>query len=1634
MTSSEDFEPLNLSLEEVQSISRMVAKAIVESGEIVVDVSTAVVPEDQITRLVNLDVIASSAHGITDVLGQIADWFRSVISSVSSWIVNSINSFVSFVRDSIISNLGNLWLNIQSALGRAVSDVASRIASAASSITAALQTAISSVASAIAGLPATISSMISSAISGVMSAISGVASAISGAASSIMSSISYVGSSITSAISGMIGAITSAISNVASLMSSIASSMLSALSSIGSSIMSAISNIPSLITGVGSSIMSAISGVLSAVTSAISGVVSAVTSAISGVGKTILDALSGLGRQIIDFVSSGVKWISDYLSSIGKTIIDGVSSGVKWIVDSLSSIGKTIIDGVAATYRFLADVGKRIIDGLAGVGKWLNDVVNFLVSSFQDISMKVGAGFARISEAFTGFVNAILRVPEMIVAGFSKIGEWIWSALPEWFRSGVTAIGDFFKGVWEGLKDLISDPVGWFYKNVVEPVLGFLEWLWGGLQAVWSWIMNALSSFAKWLWEGVLELGKAIVSLIWGSITSIIDFFKELGEAISKALIKPIKDFFTGLIRPVRDYMKEMIERIATGKSEGEIAELMGMFMLVASTQFTFRMIAQALYWLGDLTDGIKVLPNVAIKILGAGGEATVEIPLKFGAVIKHLAAEFREYPDTLMRGFFYGLAIWYTQPFVRLLNSLWRNMIPIELPQVPTIIEYARRTLPHPESKKIIESAKKLMALYGYSDEALKWYFQPANEMYITVTDRFLTERKIPLSLIYYLPSPSDVATMMVRDIFHTVEDFQRLYLASGMDKDVGALYYFLRFRYPPPERLWQFTVRGVSGLLWATLPEDEKREIEEEAKPIGAFMPVAPVELNFKAKELMAAFKTYMKWHDMARFSWIKGFPSDNMIYVDTLADIPTKIDQRWMIKWGIYEQLSAKGVTYSSPVSDFVYKYVEGAPTSKIVMDIANFCRTLQATGLHPHWVPVTAVAEVMNALTEERTMLRTGFVNLFKEGFWDLKAIERLLAGFIVASFKVAYFDVNTMSWSERWVNHPVMYLPPERKLIELRALMDRALDILREVQKDLAVGYQEHIVLTYDEFKEKLSGVIERVNKFFAEDYKQITGSELPAEMRLSFVEAYYKPYVESLEIWREVHTVRRIRMWTQRWLGWLMYRVATGAVTRSDVARFVDVVARYSRLTEAEKAFLRDVMDLMYRIAVRDYAVSPQQLATISEYVVVPAELIEACFEAKLIPEEWREIWRQYISIRPMVDDVKALINAYRRALLYVKVPPELEKQVLALANEVGYTERELSIIGLRVQLEELITSSKEFLPSPSTLAALAEYVQLPEEMIRKALEARRVPPEWIDVWVAYIRSKPLKSDVKSLLSAYIRALRRNVVAKEELEAFIKSLPRYGFSDDEVDLIAKRVQLEELIAESAEYVPTPSMLASLVEYVPEAREFFEDVMAARRVPKKWQEIWAKYIDVRPIVDDLKRYLSRAEALYSRFMIKKADFERILSEVADYLGYTKKEEELLMKVTEFERYRNAWIELIGTVDRLVALSEYSPRASKFALAKVNEMIDALPIPPADKQELKAMWEEYIRNRPVKSEARTYVTQLINAYVEGLVTQADLYKEFENMKKWGFSDVEIEFYKAQAEVRRARKLKVPLVYGE
>jgi phage-related protein len=1309
--------------------------------------------------------------------------------------------------------------------------------------------------------------------------------------------------------------------------------------------------------------------------------------------KTLPAFFSGITDFFTKTLPTYIGSISDFFTKTLPGLFKGVSDGIQNFVSLLANLptrAPELVLGIAqAVYTNLI---KPMYEGIK----------TFIIDPVQSAMKEISKGMGSFSLTFQGFANALANLP-------TWFKEYLVAPLTDWFEENflvkvkdhepvyttdpevvVAYPKDYYASsplaraipVLPDLK-VFSDPFKWLMEKVIAPFSGWLgqvggkiweglNWLWGAVvstfQGIAKAVWDAVTGFASWLWDSVTKAFQSMGQTLLGGVMGIL-------SSIGEALVKGLKTIAQGLEKvatlgadviggtltsiastvfsPIygafatqfRNQVKGITEKFTKHSTPEEDIQYLfeGMGLIVAEVIGAHYMgfgVSQALHALASFCDELRPTPQVLLE--GEGGCALE--PLGLGArlrsllgfvlslgwhikpsyLFREMAKDVRELSDGFTRGLMYGLTIWSTNPIVRLMNVAMRDALVIELPTLDMMQEIVRRHMPRKEFADVLEDYRTILKLYGYRTSIIDWL--TSKDLMIEVTDRFGTKRTVPISLLYELPSASDVATMMVRDIFASLDDFQRLYSARGMHPDVGALYYFLRFRYPPPERLWQFTVRGISGLLWTTLPDAEKSDVEKEVRSIGALMPVAPVSMNFQADTLMTAFKTYMKWHDYFRGAWIQGFTSDNLIYIDTLAEVPTKIEQRWMVKWGIYELLSAKKVTYQSPVRDFASKVLEDASASGITMDLTNFSRTVLGTGLHPDWVPVTAVAEAMNALTEERTALRAGFMGLFKEGFYGLGALETLLSGFIKASFQVAYFDMAGLQWRTGWVNMPVAYLPPERKLIELRSLMDRSLDILREVQRDLSNAYQEFIVWDYNEYKSRLSSVISEVNGFYASDYEKITGARLPDELKLAFVEDYYRPYVNALKVWRDVFTVRRIRMWTQRWLGWVMYRVAYAGVRREDFQALATYVSERAKLTPEEKDFIQSVMEIMYGIA--------------------------------------------------------------RRGV------------------------------------------QEEYMPTPSTMATLSEYMTLPLDLVQKALADRGLQEPWLGIWLTYVRVRPIKADARALLSTYVRAFRYGAVTKEALDAYVKSLPNFGFTPVEIDLISRSVDLEAQILEAREYVPTPMTLATLCEYLPEARQFYEDVARARRIPKEWHELWARYIDIRPLVDDIKRYVSRAEDLYVRFMTKREDFEKVLKEASGFLGYTPKELEFLEKVTEFERYSNAWRELIGSVERLVSLSEYSPRASSYALGKLYAMIDALPLPDAEKRDLKTMWEEYIRCRPVKEEAKLYVTQLINLYVDGLISDADFRRELQEMSKWGFSKDELMFYEAQAVLRRARKLRIPV----
>jgi phage-related protein len=1592
---------INVVASAVSENSRKIARAIVD---IAIDKRSYLyvieaIREEEAIKKINLDLVSSAIHGLTDPIGQLADWISTQLSNLASIIYNSITSWI------INSSLWNSVMYISNAISSIISNI-SNISGVVSNILSVVSNLPSIIYSTISSISTSINSLIS-ATSSIYNIVTMISSSISSLVSTLSSTISGIGTSL-SGLPAFLNNIKNAFISYANSVSDFLSKTLPTyFMSITEFFSKTLPNyfnyittfftktLPSYFDKINEFFNRILPTYLTNVSKFFS---ETIPSYLTTISKFFLETLptyfsivtkffaETLPNQIGVIIKFFTETLPSYFVVVSKFFTETLPNWIltiskffteqipKWI-DTLSKFFYVdlpkVIDNVKVFVSTLIELPTKVPEIIHNIAMTIwkhyieptydtvyNEVKQKIIDPTLDKLKELSDNIVRFGVTFQGFVNATNELPRNLKTMILELPDAIWDKVSEYIPH--------IKDAWRKFVDELANVVTNIAKTIYEKIMAFSSWLYDSFTSALTTIVSTIESTVlnaiTFVAERSLEAIKLVVQKILDFATKIGADIGKLITAVSVLALTPIYDTFAKWSISEFDMLAKKsleaetpIENVKYAMDSLKLiaTDIVGVHYLAWGTSF-------ALHRFASFCETLE--PNVLIELESEGGCA-VE-PAGIGARIRELlgfmmslgwrikpawmfreiAKDVRELSDTFTRGLMYGLTIWMTNPIVRLLNAAFRDILVVELPPIQTMQEIVRRHMATNQFDDVMKRYIAFLKLYGYRTEIIKWITDP--NIKIDVVDRFGTKRTIPLALIYEMPSASDVARMAIRDIFgmgaDAVSAFLKVYSARGMYPDIGVLYYLLHYRYPPPERLWTFTTRAISGLLWATITSDMKDKIKAEANALGAVEPTDARYWNFRAKEVFSALQTYMTWHDFARFSWIRkemlnlsaNFTSDNQIIIDTLADIPTKIDQRWMIKWGLYEHLSTKGVTINSEVKEFATRVLEGNPVSGIKMDITNFSRTLQATGLHPDWIPLTAVAETMNMLTEERTLLRTGFMNLFKEGFYDWKALEKLLAGFIKASFYVAYFDSEKMTWTTGWINLPVMFLPPERRLLELRALMDRALDILREIQRDITVGYQEFIIDSYDEYKARLTKVIDSINEFYTKDYRNITESDLPDELKLKFVEDYYKPYVKALDIWRDVYTIRRMRTWASRWLGWVIYRMAFGYVSKEDVKKVLEYTATACKLAPKEVEFIGAVMELLSDIAKRDTA--------------------------------------------------------------------------------------------------------SEYLPTPTTMATLSEYITLDANVVDQVLIDRGIPDYWRQVWLTYISLRPIKSDASTLLSTYIRAFRYGVVSKIELDTFINSLTNYGFTKREIEIKQKIADLEELILQAKEnmqqYIPTPIMLASICEYLPEARDYFDDVVKARRIPQSWAELWATYIDIRPLVDDMKRYLARAEDLYARFMIDKNKFDGVLNEVAGKLGYTPKEIEFLRKVTEFERYKNAWIELIGTVNRLVELSEYSPTASNWALGKLYVMIDALPLSDDEKNKLKTMWEEYIRNRPVKSEAKMYITQLINAYVDGIISDTDFDKELQSMKKWGFSDTELQFYKQIAVVRRARKLKIPLVYGE
>jgi len=500
---------------------------------------------------------------------------------------------------------------------------------------------------------------------------------------------------------------------------------------------------------------------------------------------------------------------------------------VDFFAVTLPGLFEQIAQGVTRFINFLVGLPEKAPEIFLGIVStvWENLVepltstlyTQFVVPFIQgvgDIVDKISAGFSELGRVTMGFVNAILNFP-----------QWF----PVWFESYISGpIVSFFAQL-PFMPQLTT-----FMENVPAGVTSVVEQVWRGVSDASVWLLDQLRPFFEGVLEKLVGFGQALVGVLFEQAK------KGYGALVEFS--QKFKDFFEGV---VRDHVPRLLEPVIgpitdiSGKIGKELGQVGLLETLIKDWQdeikegvgwFSTFSIAFVLGYalMGILATGVRSLSyliyqhrhEIAANLapLGIGGALAGTFLLHLGPALRTWADEVEDWIKTLFTGLIYGFAIWVSQPLSRFISYRFRNLLPIQLPQEPQILEFARRTLNYKYEElkptglytRTLELARYYMSLIGYSDESLRWFFSHAKEDWIEVKDRFERTRTFPVSLVHELPTPTDFARWMVRDLFGWgnvgLDSFIKAMQMRGMPQHVAYMYYLYHFRYPPPEKLWTF------------------------------------------------------------------------------------------------------------------------------------------------------------------------------------------------------------------------------------------------------------------------------------------------------------------------------------------------------------------------------------------------------------------------------------------------------------------------------------------------------------------------------------------------------------------------------------------------------------------------------------------------------------------------------------------------------------------------------------------------------------------------------------------------------------------------------------------------------------
>lgn len=207
-----------------------------------------------------------------------------------------------------------------------------------------------------------------------------------------------------------------------------------------------------------------------------------------------------------------------------------VGAKVEPLLTKLKEIGATMLSMVVPVIDAVVDNLPMIAVGITGVTAAM---VAFKIAAIAATAAQKGMTLAQYAAAAAqGVLNAVMSANPigLIILGITALVVAVMAMVKHW-----EGFAEFFKGLWEGIKNVFSKVVNFIKDNwktmllfLTNPLAGVFKYCYDHFEGFRNFVNKALSSIKKGF-ESFVNTLKALPSKIWSAIVGAVNRVKQWG-------------------------------------------------------------------------------------------------------------------------------------------------------------------------------------------------------------------------------------------------------------------------------------------------------------------------------------------------------------------------------------------------------------------------------------------------------------------------------------------------------------------------------------------------------------------------------------------------------------------------------------------------------------------------------------------------------------------------------------------------------------------------------------------------------------------------------------------------------------------------------------------------------------------------------------------------------------------------------------------------------------------------------------------------------------------------------------------------------------------------------------------------